>query len=333
MNQRFVFLTLFITCLVTASSICRAQSPTEKDKKDAASRQLKEKNAGNEQESLPPTFASYREAISAGYEHKNAGNLKASRDAYEAALGFESTDRQKCDAYRQLISIYSELGQWESMYKATEYIVENPPYPAYSSLSVRAMIGYVYRKKMQEELFARYEARLEENPKDRTTLIILEKAVEQLKHDLPRRADYLRRMIELDVAEGVTPDPEMRAQLAFTLRLSHKEIESAEMYEAIANSDENYRSFGLAQAAESWQRAGESKKSIDAAVKASNLGPDVRASRSLYEWHRLLGDLFLKHLAKEPAKKHYAAALEHATIDPYRDQCREQLKLVEALRD
>ena len=48
--------------------------------------------------------------------------------------------------------------------------------------------------------------------------------------------------------------------------------------------------------------------------------------------HRLLGDLFLKHLAKAPAMKHYTAALENARIDPYRDQCREKLKLVEAPR-
>ncbi len=44
------------------------------------------------------TYASYRDAISSGYELKNAGKLEASRDAYEASLTFESTDREKCDA-------------------------------------------------------------------------------------------------------------------------------------------------------------------------------------------------------------------------------------------
>jgi hypothetical protein len=48
--------------------------------------------------------------------------------------------------------------------------------------------------------------------------------------------------------------------------------------------------------------------------------------------HRILGDLFLKHLAKEPAKKHYTAALEEANIVACRDERREQLKLVEALK-
>jgi hypothetical protein len=303
-------------------------SPKERPGKKKAKEKARE---GKQAESRK--YASFREATKAGYELKNAGKLPASRNAYEAALTFEATEREKCEVYRELMVIYPELGEWDSMYKATEHIVEHAPYPAFSSLSIRTMISLVYRKKMQDELFQRYEAKLEANPKDRTSLMILEMAVQQLMFDLPRRAGYLRRLIELDIAEGKTPDPEMQTQLAFLLRLSHKEAESAEMYQSISDSVKDYHSYCLAQAAESWQRAGEPEKAIAAANQASNLGPDVRASRSLYEWNRLLGDLFLKHLAKEPAKKHYTAALEHANIDAYRDQCREQLKLVDALKD
>ncbi len=219
------------------------------------------------------------------------------------------------------------------MYKATEYVVENAPYPAFASLTVRAMISGVYRKKMQTELFKRYEAKLEASPKDRTTLTILESAVQQLMHDMPRRAEYLRRLIELDQEEGKTADSEMRAQLAFVLKLSHKEVESAEMYQSIADADKDFRSYCLAQAADAWDKAGEPDRSLAAAIEASNLGPDVRTNRSLYEWHRLLGDLFLKHLAKQPAHRHYTQALANASIDAYREQCRAQIKLVEALKD
>lgn len=334
MCQRIVLVLFCVGCLVLTSSACSAQATAETaEETSAAEKRSGNKKAKEDKQAETRNYFSFRDASSAGNELKNAGKLKASRDAYEAALTFESTDREKCEVYRSLVSIYPELNDWDAMYEATEYIVENAPYPAFSSLTVRAMISIVYRKKMQKEMFKRYEAKLEANPNDRTALTILERAVQQLMHDMPRRAEYLRRLIELDKQQGKTPSSEMRAQLAFTLRLSHKEAESAEMYQSISDSDKDYRSYCLAQAAESWQRAGQPEKAIAAAVKASNLGPDVHTSRSLYEWHRLLGDLFLKHLAKAPALKHYTAALENASIDPYRDQCREKLKLVEALKD
>jgi hypothetical protein len=99
------------------------------------------------------------------------------------------------------------------------------------------MIAIVHRKKQQDEWFKPYEAKLEANANDRTTLTILESAVQQLKFDLPRLAEYMRRLIELDVEEGKAPDPEMRCQIAFTLRLSHKEVESADMYQSLADSE------------------------------------------------------------------------------------------------
>ena len=337
MCQRIVLILFCVGCLVLTSPTCSAQATADTadtaDETSAAKKRSGKQKVKEGKQAETRNYLSFRDASSAGYELKNAGKLSASRDAYEAALTFESTERKKCEVYRSLVSIYPELNDWDAMYEATEHIVENAPYPAFSSLTVRAMISIVYRKKMQNEMFMRYEAKLEANPKDRTSLTILERAVQQLMHDMPRRAEYLRRLIELDKQEGKTPSPELRTQLAFMLRLSHKEVESAEMYQSISDSEKDYRSYCLAQAAESWERAGQPGKAIAAAIEASNFGPDVRTNRSLYEWHRLLGDLFLKHLAKAPALKHYTAALENASIDPYRDQCREKLKLVEALKD
>jgi tetratricopeptide (TPR) repeat protein len=334
MCQRFVLILFCVGCLVLTSPTCSAQATTDTaDETPALKKRSGKKKVNKDKQAETRNYVSFRDARSAGYELKNADKLEASRDAYEVALTFESTDREKCEVYRSLVSIYPKLDNWDAMYEATEHIVENAPYPAFSSLTVRAMVSIVYRKKMQNKMFKRYEAKLEVNPKDRTSLTILESAVQRLMHDMPRQAEYLRRLIKLDKEEGKTPDSEMRAKLAFTLRLSHKEVESAEMYQSISDSDKDYRSYCLAQAAESWERAGQPQKAIAAAIEASNLGPDVRTNRSLYQWHRLLGDLFLKHLAKAPALKHYAAALENASIDPYRDQCREKLKLVEALKD
>lgn len=279
------------------------------------------------------TFQSFRNAQKSGYELQNAGDFQASRDAYEAALEMEITSRQRCEVYRQLASVYPELGLWKEMFKATEHIVEHAPYPAFSSLAVRGMVSTVYRKKKQKELLRRYETKLFKDPKDRTSLIILEAAVSGLMHDMAREADLLRRLIELDKEEGKSPDTDRMAALAFKLRLSDKEVESAELYQSIADMDEKMRAFCLAEAAESWQKAGEEEKAIEIAKRASKLGPGVRASRSLYRWNRQLADLFLKHLNKPLALKHYTVALDHANIDAYREQCRDRLKLVNALKD
>ena len=280
-----------------------------------------------------PTYLTFRTASSAGYDLQKSGDLKGSLNAYEAALKFASTDQERCDVYSSLISIYPEMAQSEKMYESMEYILTHEPYPAFSSLSLSSLLSAVRRKGLEKELVQRYHSRLETNPKDRIALVIMEKTTHLLLHDLPKRAEYLRRLIELDKQESKTPNIELMADLAFTLRLSKKEVESAELYESIAGMTKDVRSSCLAEAAESWERAGKRDKSMVAAVEASNLGPDNRAKNRLYQWHRLLADLFLKHLSKGPALKHYTAALESATIDPYREQCREQLRLVDALKD
>ncbi|KAA1260071.1 hypothetical protein LF1_26100 [Rubripirellula obstinata] len=285
------------------------------------------------EKSSPAKYPSFKEARTAGREFRNAGKFEQSRDAYEAALDFDSSNRDRNEVLRALIYVYPELGEWEKTYEVAEQIVENPPAPAFASLALSSMVGIATRKNMGDALLQRYQARLEESPKDRTTLIILERAVTMLRHDMPRRADLLQRLIALDKADGKPLDFDRVAKLAFTLRLADKEVESAEMYQDLAEQVPSKRSSCLAEAAESWQRAGEPDKAISLAIEASNLGPDAKPYRDLYHWNRMLADLFLKHLAKAPALKHYTAARQTAKIDAYREQCDEKLKLVQALKD
>lgn len=54
--------------------------------------------------------------------------------------------------------------------------------------------------------------------------------------------------------------------------------------------------------------------------------------KSLYQWHRGLGEVFLYTRHRELAIQHLTSAKEDARIDVYRDQCSELLDLANALR-
>lgn len=182
----------------------------------------------------------------------------------------------------------------DGMFDSTEYIVANAPYPAFSALTVRSMLSIAQRKGLKNKVQERYDSQLADNPNDRTALTIMESFASSFNRD------YLA---------------------------------AAEMYESLAKEDDDFQSYCLMEAASCWQREGSKEKTLQAARAADKIGPDKRARRSLYQWHRTLADLFLLNLQREPAIKHFELALEEANIDAYRQQCRDQLALTKALRE
>jgi tetratricopeptide (TPR) repeat protein len=277
-------------------------------------------------------FVSYDSAMAAGYAFRQAGKLDECKAALEAALPLASKPRQKCDAHRTLMSVYSETDQQKKMFESAEYVVENAPYPAMGSLTLSSLLSIVHRKGMSAAMKERYEKRLKENPKDRTALTFMEKFAYQLAHDHGKRGELLQRMIDLDREEGKTPDPEMIANRAFAYKLSHEFVKAAELYESTSELSKTLQSYCLMEAAESWKRAKEKEKSLDAALRAHAIGPDKKSRLSLYRWHKTLGDIFLSHLRKTEAIHHFQIAFEEANIDAYREQCQELLTLANALR-
>lgn len=282
---------------------------------------------------LAADFVSYDAAYSAGYSLRQAGKLDESQAALEAALELTSKTRQKCDAHRMLVSVYAETGHAEKMYESAEYIVENAPYPAFSSLMLSSLLSTVHRKGISAEMKQRYEKQLEQDPKDRTALTIMEKFTNQLTRDYDKRGELIERLIELDREEGKTPDPEMFANRAFAFRLSGEYERAAELYELTSEKSKELQTFCLMKAADAWKRAGDKQKSLAAALRAHEIGPDKRSRRSLYEWHRTLGGIFLTQLKKDEAIHHLERALEETSSEAYQEQCDELLTIAKALRD
>lgn len=284
-------------------------------------------------ETKTQTFTSFDAAMAAGYAARESGNLVEARDAFVAAVPLTDVKRERCEAHRVLVSLHSETGDIDGMFDSTEYIVANAPYPAFSSLTVRSMLSIAQRKGLKNKVQERYDSQLADNPNDRTALTIMESFASSFTRDYIKRGEYLDRLMELDRAEGKPVDIEMKINRAFCHKLNRDNVAAAEMYESLAKEDDDFQSYCLMEAASCWDRAGDKEKTLRAAQAADKLGPDKRARRSLYQWHRTLADLFLKHLQRDPAIKHFEQAFEEANIDAYRDQCRDQLALAKALRE
>lgn len=284
-------------------------------------------------EAKTQTFTSFDAAMAAGYAARESGNLIAARDAFVAAVSLSDVKRERCEAHRVLVSLHSETGDMEGMFDSTEYIVANAPYPAFSALTVRSMLSIAQRKGLKNKVQERYDSQLADNPNDRTALTIMESFASSFTRDYVQRGEYLDRLMELDRAEGKPVDIEKKINRAFCHKLNRDYLAAAEMYESLAKEDDDFQSYCLMEAASCWQREGSKEKTLQAARAADKIGPDKRARRSLYQWHRTLADLFLLNLQREPAIKHFELALEEANIDAYRQQCRDQLALTKALRE
>jgi len=289
--------------------------------------------ASSEAKESKRKFVSFDAAMSAGYSAKQSGDLKASRASLEEALGLASTERKKCEVHRILMSVYAETDGQKKMYESLEYIQAHAPYPAFASLTLRSFLSTVQRKGWQVDAQERYEKQLKKNPKDRVALTVMADFSYLLQRDHAKRGDYLQRLIDLDKEEGKSPDAKQLVDRAFAYKLSKEFIKSAELYESTALLNDEFTSSCFMEAAEAYKQANQDAKSLAAAMKAHELGPDKQARRSLYRWHRALGDLFLHHRKKQEAIEHFRVAKEEANIDAYREQCTDLLKLAQALAD
>lgn len=276
-------------------------------------------------------FSDYRAAMATGAGLYNSGNLEASRQPLEAAVELARNTREKNDAYSRLIKVYSETGDYEEMFAAAEFVVEHATYPAKASLTVRSLISSCHRKNQLDAMKKRYDDRLAKNARDRTALTMMAAYYQIANRDYGKRAEYLQRLIDLNRAEDKDPNPELMSDLAFAFKLSRDYRRSGELYERISQLSKDLESSSYMEAAEAWDKAGDKAKTLAAAQKAHEIGPDKRANLGLYRWHRTLGEIFLTYKMKEESLQHLQAALEAAPIDAYKNQLAELIDSAKSL--
>ncbi|NNE01045.1 MAG: hypothetical protein HKN47_27325 [Pirellulaceae bacterium] len=276
-------------------------------------------------------FNDYRSAMSAGVGIYRSGNLAASQSPLESAVELAKTDRERVEAYSLLIKVFAEADSYDKMFDAAEYVVEHAPYPAKASLTVRSLISNCHRKNQLEAFTKRYESLLANDPDHRTALTMLAAYYQNAVRDFGKRAEYLKRLIDLDQSQNKEPDAELMADYAFAMKLAGNYQQAAEFYESTAPLNEELQSSCYMEAADAWDKAGRKAKSLADAHKAHDIGPDKRAKRSLYRWHRTLGEIFLSHQAKDEALHHFQAALESAPIEAYKKQVAELIEKTKSL--
>lgn len=276
-------------------------------------------------------FNSYRDAMSAGAGLYRSGNLAASKPAFEAAIELATSERERTDAYIPLIKVFAEGGDFPRMFESAEYVVDHAAYEAQASLTIRALIGIAQQKNQLQALRTRYEDRAAKQPTDRTALTILAAFHNTVTRDFGKQAEYLLRLVDLDKDEQREPNPELMFNLAFAYKLSRDNQQAAALFERTALLSKDLESSSLMEAAEAWQRDGQSEKALAAAQQAHDIGPDKRAKNSAYRWHRTLGEVFLAEKKKEQAILQLTAAHENASIDTYKQQCLELIEQANAL--
>lgn len=276
-------------------------------------------------------YSSFDEAMRAERKLRDLDELDQRRHALQSAMKMAKRPRDRCEVHRLLISVHALADELLLMCDSLDYVIENAPQPATASLTLRSAITTVLSKEWETEFKDVYESKLASDPKDRTALTVLAKVAHLIARDHSLHGMYLDRLVALDREQGKPVDPEMINRRAFAYMLVSKNVESAELYQTVSREFEDYASYSLVKAATSWERAREFDKSLEAAKRAHQIGPDKRASRDMYNWHRDLGEIFLRRVQPAEAVEHLEAAKEAARIDAYREQCEDLLLQAKAI--
>jgi tetratricopeptide (TPR) repeat protein len=262
-------------------------------------------------------YRTYQEARAAGAKAVRDGNLAAAREPLEAAARLATTEREKLEAHRALLTPYRELQDVEPMQRAAEFIIAHSTQPAERSLTRSALLSFIHKRGKTDDAVAKYEARVEKDASDRTALYLLTEAYATHKKDPARAADRGEKLAAVEKKAGLAPDPADQAKLAGLYVSAGRHRDGAELFEAVAPSDPKTEAWHRKEAAAAWLKAGDRVKAVAAARRAAAAAPEARSDQLTYFWRRGLGDVLLEAGEPKDAIPHYERALTATKIDGY----------------
>ncbi len=256
-----------------------------------------------------------------GFALKESGKIALSCSQYEKAIELAEDDRERCEAHENLLRIYPEIKRLDKFFESLEYILVHAPTPAFSSLSLDSAISVCQRKGLTGKMRERYENTLTQSPKDRIALTVMSELSRNLSRNYSVRAGYLQQLIDLDKEEQKAPNSRLYTQLAFMWQLDNQYLKAAEMYEFATSLDKDSERECWKDAALCWKKAGNKDKSLAAALRAYELGPDPKDTFRRMNWYRDLGQLFVLLGQKKIALEYTAAALKEVRYENDRESC------------
>jgi tetratricopeptide (TPR) repeat protein len=247
---------------------------------------------------LPPASAQekykdFRDAFSQGVKLVRDKQLAAAQEPLEAALKLAAEDEQRKNTYEALVQVYRQLPEIDKMLEAQEFVITHTDRRAGRSIRARDLTSFLHQRGKIDVAIARYEGRLQKNPKDIVALHVMAIIYARVKEDAELAGKYELR---LDQANR-----EIATKRAERLE---KEAETAPQTAASVLKD----------AATAWLEAGDKPKALAAAKKSAASPPESRTDLLVYYWRDGLGDVFLATGEPALAIPHFEAAIAVTNI-------------------
>lgn len=238
-------------------------------------------------------YKDYRDAFSQGVKLLREKQFAAAQAPLEAALKLASSDDQRKNTYEALVPVYRQLPEIDKMLEAQEFTIPHTERRAGRANAARDLASFLHQRGKTDVAIARYDGKLQKDPKDIVALNVLAIIYTRLKEDDLQGAKYTQRLDEAN--------REIASKLAERLE---KEAEAAPQTAA----------FLLKDAATAWLEADDKPKALAAAKKSAASPPEERTNLLVYYWRDGLGDVFLATGEPALAIPHFEAAIAATTI-------------------
>jgi tetratricopeptide (TPR) repeat protein len=256
------------------------------------------------QSSAQDKYKNYSEAFSAGNKLVREKQLAAAQEPLEAALKLATDDEQRLHAYEVLVPVYRQLPAIDKMLEAQEFIIPHTERRAGRMNSARDLASFLHQRGKTDDAIARYDARLQKDPKDVVALSVLTIIYTRLKRDEDLGLKYTQRLDEAN------------RELASKL---------AERLEKNAAAAPQTAASILKDAATAWLEAGDKPKALAAAKKSAASPPESRTEILVYYWRDGLGDVFAATGEPALAIPHFEAALAATSIAGHKQATEKKL--------
>lgn len=264
--------------------------------------------------SLAPSFAAefknFDEAMREGMKQVREKQYAEAQAALEAALKLAANDEDRAKAYQALVPPYRQLPEVDKMLEAQEFIIAHSDQKARRSNAASDVASFLHQRGKDDAGIARYEARLQKDPRDLVGLNML-------------AALYRNSTAHRDQAEAMKQRVD-----SVNIELAQK---VAEKHEAAAAAATNTKAWYYKEAALAWLEANDKLKAHAAAKKSAASAPEARSGVLAYFWREGLGRAFLAAGDGKSAIPQFEAAMELAPGKGQRDDAEKKLAEAKAL--
>ncbi|MCA8989379.1 MAG: hypothetical protein KDA78_17145 [Planctomycetaceae bacterium] len=265
------------------------------------------------------------EAWNVGVAFYNARNFAAAQEPFEAALKLTEDKDRKVKIHDALMQSYRLLPESDKFVESAEYVMENAPYEAKRSLTMRSLVGFMYQRGKIKDLEQRYLKNIEDGKHLEISHYLLSEIYSNAIPNPAKSIEHSKEYAKIAKSSG----PGMSAQQLGNLgnqQMRNKQFEeAAQSFQQAAELDEKTASWFWKDAASAWSKLNNTEETNKCLAKAEELGPDTRSEQLTYFWHKGLADAYVATKQPESAIPHLEKAIELTKIEGYKKDCEKML--------